>query len=118
MDGELEWSKKKKLIAAAEYWVSGGVQDDTDSDAAAFGITIEKPVLKDTFSVWPENWPTIIMWSRIQTQWRTGAAGAIGLDYTILPWFIKLYEVEEPKTMLEDLQVMESAALTAMSKEK
>lgn len=67
--------------------------------------------------MWPENWDAIVMWSRVQTQWRTGSAGVIGLDYSVLPWLFKMYGVEDPRTLLEDLQVIEGAVLTAMSKE-
>lgn len=57
------------------------------------------------------------MWSRVQTQWRTSMSGAIGLDYSVLAWLFKMYEVEDPRSLLEDLQVMEAAVLAAMSKE-
>ena len=57
------------------------------------------------------------MWSRIQTQWRTGVSGVLGLDYSVLPWLFKMYEVEDHRSLLEDLQVIEATVLTAMSKE-
>jgi hypothetical protein len=43
--------------------------------------------------------------------------GPIGLDYGALEWLFRLYEVTEPRSLLEDLQIMEGAALTAMNKE-
>ncbi|NDC36071.1 MAG: hypothetical protein EBZ51_12050 [Synechococcaceae bacterium WB9_2_112] len=57
------------------------------------------------------------MWCRVQTQWRTSAGGAVGLDYGVLAWLFKMYAVEDPRALLEDLQVMEGAALAAMNRE-
>lgn len=57
------------------------------------------------------------MWSRIQTQWRVGMAGPVGIDYSILPWLFRMYAVEDQRSLLEDLQVMEGAALVAMNKD-
>lgn len=57
------------------------------------------------------------MWTRLQTQWRASAGGVIGLDYSVLEWLLRLYEVKDQRALLEDLQVMEGAALSAMHKE-
>jgi hypothetical protein len=35
----------------------------------------------------------------------------------VLEWLFRLYEVKEPRALLEDLQVMEGAALAMMNKE-
>ena len=45
------------------------------------------------------------------TQWRTGMGGITGLDYNVLPWLMKLKGVEDEATALNDIRVMESAAL-------
>jgi hypothetical protein len=42
--------------------------------------------------------------------------GPIGLDYLAVKWLFRLYSVKEPASLLEDLQVMEAAALSAMAK--
>lgn len=78
---------------------------------------IIKKLEPEVFEVWPENWNTVVMWCRVQTQWRTSAGGAIGLDYSVLAWLFKMYAVDDPRALLEDLQVMEGAALAAMNKE-
>ena len=65
----------------------------------------------DEFEVFPENWDAVVMWTRVCTQWRTSMSGAIGLDYTVLQWLFSLYDVEKPRELLEDLQVMEGAFL-------
>lgn len=77
---------------------------------------LPKPVDED-FGVWPENWPAIEMFLRVQTQWRTTMSGVIGLDYAAVQWLFKLYGVEEPRALLEDLQVMEVAAMTVINKQ-
>ena len=58
------------------------------------------------------------MFLRCQTQWRVGVSGIIGLDYTSVLEMIKLYLVEDTVAMLENLQIMEAAALQAINKEK
>ena len=58
------------------------------------------------------------MFLRCQTQWRVGMSGIIGLDYTSVIKMIKLYLVEDTVAMLENLQVMEAAALQALNKDK
>ena len=42
--------------------------------------------------------------------------GMFGLDYSVLAWLFTLYAVDDPRGLLEDLQVMESAALAAIGK--
>lgn len=93
------------------------MQDDTPDDAAVFGVIIpEEPDDSGDFEVWPENWEAVEMWCRAQTQWRVGMSGAIGLDYSVLAWLFRMYKVEDPRALLEDLQVMEATALSEMSK--
>ena len=58
------------------------------------------------------------MFLRCQTQWRVGVSGIIGLDYTSVLEMIKLYLVEDTVAMLENLQIMEAAALKVINKEK
>ena len=58
------------------------------------------------------------MFLRCQTQWRVRVSGIIGLDYTSVLEMIKLYLVEDTVAMLENLQIMEAAALQALNKEK
>jgi hypothetical protein len=45
-------------------------------------------------------------------------SGIIGLDYTSVIEMIKLYLVEDTVAMLENLQVMEAAALQALNRDK
>jgi hypothetical protein len=90
------------------------VKDDTQADAAAFGIALpEQPV--EAFEVWEENWPAIEMFLRVKTQWRTSMGGVIGLDYGPLAWLLRLYAVKDPRALLEDLQIMEAAVLSIIN---
>jgi hypothetical protein len=44
--------------------------------------------------------------------------GLVGLDYGAAEWLFRLYavKVKDRRSLLEDLQVMESAVLSAMAK--
>jgi hypothetical protein len=67
------------------------------------------------FEVWEENWLALEMFLRCQTQWRTTMSGVLGLDYVAVAWLLKLYEVENTRALLEDLQVMEAAAMMVIN---
>lgn len=55
------------------------------------------------------------MFLRVQTQWRTTMNGVLGLDYGALAWLFKMYAVEDPRALLEDLQIMEAAAMMVIN---
>ena len=80
---------------------------------------IEQIAPEDTdvhFEVWQENWPVLEMFLRCQTQWRTTMNGVLGLDYGAVAWLFKMYAVEDPPALLEDLQVMESVVVATVNK--
>lgn len=70
--------------------------------------------------VWPENWPVFILFTDIQTQWRTSSTGLIGLDYNVL--FRKLDRMNLPPQQYDeiesDIRVMEFAALATLNKKE
>jgi len=71
------------------------------------------------FEVWEENWDTLMMFLRMQTQWTVTMGGYVGLKYEVLlgaSGLMSLYDVENPREMLESLQVMEAAALSELNK--
>lgn len=80
-----------------------------------FGLALPEQARTDDFEVWEENWPVLEMFLRCQTQWRTTMSGVLGLDYAAVAWVLKLYEVEDHRSMLEDLQVMEAAAMVTIN---
>jgi hypothetical protein len=98
------------------YWLGG---DDGDKDlekaAQAFNIVTDEATKSPHFEVWEENWEIVEMFLRLQTQWRVGMNGRTGLDYVAAEWLFRLFSVEKPSEMLEDLQVMEAAVLDAQA---
>lgn len=71
----------------------------------------------DDYEVWEEHWDAVLLFLRCQTQWRSGGmGGVIGLDYTAVQWVASLYEISEPRAVLEDLQVIEGAVLAGLSR--
>jgi len=74
------------------------------------------PPPEENFQVWESNWDIVQMFLRLQTQWRTSTGGLTGLHYTVAEWLCKLYSVEQPRELLEGLQVMEAAAMSKLNK--
>jgi len=93
------------------------------ADLKAFGapedVIAELEVLQQTedFEVWPENWDVVHMFLRMQTQWRTSAAGLLGLDYNVAKWIFDLYDLKDHKETLEGLQIMEAEVLVALNED-
>lgn len=48
---------------------------------------------------------------RIDSQWRTGPGGLIGLDYTVIPMMAKIYSVEVDAELMDDIATMEASAI-------
>lgn len=85
--------------------------DDSADDAAAFGLELPAAEGDEDCLVWPEAWPAVELFLKVQTQWRGGASGIIGLDYTAVRWVMQLYGVEDERELLEDLQVIEARVI-------
>ncbi len=71
------------------------------------------------FVVYEENWETVSMFLRMQTQWDTTMGGYAGLRYEVLllsGGLFDLYNVDKRRDMLEGLQIMEAAALPELNK--
>ena len=71
------------------------------------------------FEVWEENWETVQIFLRAQTQWNVSMDGLVGLKYEVLlgsGGLFDLYNVEDRTDVLERLQVMEATALTELRK--
>lgn len=58
------------------------------------------------------------MFFRLQTQWRATYGHYYGLDYDVVLKLLDLYEVEDKKDMLEQLQVVEFGVLEALGEKK
>jgi hypothetical protein len=74
------------------------------------------PPVAAQFEVHPDNWATVEMFLRLETQWRSTMSGVIGLDYSAAQWLFRLYEVQDQRALLEDLQTMEVAAMQVINK--
>ncbi|MEW6479781.1 MAG: DUF1799 domain-containing protein [Pseudomonadota bacterium] len=72
----------------------------------------------DDYGVWPENWPAVVVFMQLRTQWRISFAGATGLDYGVLyPLLDRVTtDPDEWQQLLDDVRVLESAALDVMNK--
>jgi hypothetical protein len=68
------------------------------------------------FEVWEENWQALQVFLQCQTQWRVSMGGLIGLDYAAVAWVLKLYEIDDQRSTLEKLQVIEAAVLQVLNK--
>lgn len=82
---------------------------------AMFGFSPED--YDETFEVWPDNWRSFLVMDSMWTQWRTGACGATGLDYGVLPEVMKLVGVpaKDRPSVFQDIRVMESEAIAVMA---
>jgi len=65
---------------------------------------------------WPEHQAALSVFYKLTTQWRTGFAGATGLDYGALPTVFRLAGVPRAdwSALFEDIRVMERGALHYM----
>lgn len=71
--------------------------------------------------VWPENWGVFRLFCRLDTQWRVGGMGGVsGLDYSaVYPLLDRLAaSSQEWDEMLEDLQALESGALSEINRKE
>lgn len=74
---------------------------------------------EEHFEVWEENWEAVMMFLRLQTQWSVTMGGYVGLKYEVLlgaGGLMSLYDVDNPRELLEEIQVMEAAALSELNK--
>lgn len=123
MAGKPERRAQKKLIEAAEHWARGGREqiDEAISDLDAFGGAppeiaegLRARAEPTEFEVHPDNWETVMLFQRIQTQWIQGPGGATGLNYPSVFATMDRLAVKDPDgALFAGLQVMERAALEA-----
>ena len=58
-----------------------------------------------------------MMFLRMSTDWvYAGMGSCTGMNKQTLQWYMDVFEVGNKREMLEDLQVMEAAVLSAMAK--
>lgn len=90
-------------------------QVPSDEELEASGFTAEDYVLDDV-DVWPENWPAFELFNALQTQWRIGLRGPIGLDYNVLYHKMDRMQLDpdEYDQLESDVRVMEMESLATM----
>lgn len=85
--------------------------EDVEAKAAALNIQGYElpPEEPEVFEVRADCRDAVQMFVRVVSQPREGPIGTVNLE-----WLFRLYEVKNPRQMLDDLRVMESAWLQAM----
>ncbi|MBZ0106146.1 MAG: DUF1799 domain-containing protein [Sulfuricella denitrificans] len=99
------------------YSGSGGPSDE---ELAALGLKREDLAGPEDRIVWvyQENWAAFVLFSRLQTQWRMGMAGATGLDYAGMEAAMRIIGTRDRAKMFDDISIMERAALSAMAEKR
>ena len=74
----------------------------------------------EEFEIWPDNWLAVEVFISMGTQWRTGMAGATGLDYGVLRDVMALRRVPraDQSELFDWLRLMEGEALSQMREAK
>lgn len=93
---------------------SGGA--DPTEVARKTGLPAELIEQAEGFSdclVFPDAWPSVMLFRDMGTQWRVGPGGIIGLDYKALDAVMQFRGITggEISQRFDDIQVMESAAI-------
>ena len=99
------------------------MEELVDEDAKIFGIKLpEKPKEKEKGCVvWEQNWETVVLFLKMQTQWTVSMSGYVGLKYEVLlvaGGLFDLYNIKDRTEVLEGLQLMEAAALKEFNKKE
>ncbi|WLG49107.1 DUF1799 domain-containing protein [Pseudomonas sp. FP1742] len=83
---------------------------------AKLGLTLAD-IANDDVEIWPDNWPVFRLFNALGTQWRTGAGGATGLDYSVVREVAVLIGIKKRQIpeIFPDLQIMEAEALAVMA---
>ena len=72
------------------------------------GIELPEPDEPEHYEVEPDAWPALQVFLTVQTQWRSGPSGLLGLDYNAVRWVMELQRIADPLAVLDDLQVIEA----------
>lgn len=88
-------------------------------ELSLFGLGVDD-FEEDEMEIWPDNWPVFRLFNALGTQWRTGAVGATGLDYSVIREVAVLIGIKKRQIpeLFPDLQVMEAEALAVMAEAK
>ncbi|TCL26812.1 uncharacterized protein DUF1799 [Azotobacter chroococcum] len=66
--------------------------------------------------MWPDNWPALSVFLDMDTQWRVGMSGPVGLDYSALEPVMRLQGVKKRarQDVFAAVRIMEAEALRVM----
>lgn len=67
------------------------------------------------FEVIPSAWPAVCLFLKVQTQWRISTGAIVGLDYSAVRWIFELFEVDKPRQLLDDLQIIEATVIETLN---
>lgn len=83
---------------------------------AAFGLEADD-VRPGDVEVWPDNVEIVDVFAHLYTQWRIGARGPIGLDYTAIPAVLQLLQIPANRhaEVFAGIRIMENTALAEMN---
>lgn len=71
----------------------------------------------EIIEVWPENVTAFRVFPSLRTQWTSSGAGAIGLNYSSLPFVFDMHGIpaEDRPDLFEQIKVMENGALMSIN---
>lgn len=102
------------------------MDEDVSAQFARLGVNIPADVAEEVGEVWDLNWPSVLLFLDLETQWRCVSRGMggvlhwLGLDYSaagvVLSTRSRGAQRRHPASrVLDDLRVMEREALTIMN---
>lgn len=69
---------------------------------------------KTQYEVCEENWQTVLIFTKLWTQWVYTQGVAVGLNYNSVEVLFRLEKVKDRSKVFAGIQIMESAALKIM----
>lgn len=99
------------------YLLGHGGTKEIEQDFAAFGPPPEEflaAVEGEDFEVWAENVEPLNLFMRLQTQWRHGPRGPVGMDYGGVRVALEFMQVPATPELFRQIQTMETAALEVL----
>lgn len=88
----------------------------SEEELEAIGLLREDVEDTSDVEVWPENWVPFKVFNKVSTQWRVGAVGATGLDYSVVYSTMDRMKIKKQLAVLDAIRVMEASALSTMNR--
>jgi len=82
------------------------------------GIELPEPDEPEHYEVEAEAWPALQVFLTVQTQWRSGPSGLLGLDYNAVRWVMELQRIADPLAVLDDLQTIEARVVEIVNERR